>query len=93
MHVVSQRVDFSRNANVYDRRHGAFLPEEVVHLLAEAAALQPGVGILDISAGTGRVAVPLAELGCDVTALEPAFAMAEALRTKAAARPRSGGRW
>jgi SAM-dependent methyltransferase len=38
-----------------------------------------------VGAGTGRVAVALAELGCDVIALEPALPMARALRSKAAA--------
>lgn len=84
---MSQRVDFSGNANVYDRRHGAVLPDDVVHRLAVAAELQPGVSILDIGAGTGRVAIALAKLGCDVIALEPALGMVQALRAKSGATP------
>jgi SAM-dependent methyltransferase len=82
---VSPRVDFSRNADVYDRRHGTVLPESVARRLLSAAALEPDSRVLDVGAGTGRVAVALAELGADVLALEPALAMAHALRTKAAA--------
>jgi len=49
-----------------------------------AAALQPGASVLDIGAGTGRVAVALAESCCDVVALEPAELMLRAARHKAA---------
>lgn len=82
---MSERVDFSRNAKVYDHRHGSLLPDDVVHRLAVAAALQSGVRILDIGAGTGRVALPLANFGCEVMALEPAMGMVQALRAKAEA--------
>jgi SAM-dependent methyltransferase len=82
---VSERVDFSGNANVYDRRHGVVLSDDVVHRLAVAAAIHPGARILDIGAGTGRVAVPLAGLGCEVVALEPATGMVKELRSKAGA--------
>jgi SAM-dependent methyltransferase len=84
---VSPRVDFSGNADVYDRRHGALLSEDIVQHLAAVAALRSGMGVLDIGAGTGRVAVAIARSGCDVVALEPALAMAKALRTKAANTP------
>lgn len=84
MNDVSPRVDFSRNAAVYDDRHGSLLPAEAAQGLAAAAGLEPGNCVLDIGAGTGRVAVPLAALGCDVIGLEPASAMTEALRRKAA---------
>jgi SAM-dependent methyltransferase len=84
---VSQRVDFSGNANVYDRRHGAVLAEDVVRRLATAGAIRSGTHVLDIGAGTGRVAIALAELGCNVVALEPASGMVETLRTKAGALP------
>jgi len=84
VNVVSPRVDFSRNAAVYDDRHGSLLPAETAQGLAAAAGLEPGDYVLDIGAGTGRVAVSLAALGCDVIGLEPASAMTEALRRKAA---------
>jgi SAM-dependent methyltransferase len=84
---VNQRVDFSGNAKAYDRRHGAVLAEDVVQHLAAAGAMRSGTSVLDIGAGTGRVAIGLAELGCNVVALEPAIGMVETLRTKAGSLP------
>ena len=49
----------------------------------EAAGFHLGAPVLDIGAGTGRVAIPLAAHGCSVTALEPALAMIDQLRAKA----------
>jgi SAM-dependent methyltransferase len=87
---VNQRVDFSGNAKVYDRRHGAALDEDVVQQLAAAGAIRSGTSVLDIGAGTGRVAIGLARLGCDIVALEPAVRMLEELRTKAGDLPIRG---
>lgn len=84
---MSERIDFSNNAQVYDRRHGSVLAEDVVQRLAAAASIRSSTNVLDIGAGTGRVAIGLAELGCDVVALEPAPGMVETLRTKADGLP------
>ena len=80
---MNQRVDFSANAGVYDRRHGAVVPDDAVQLVWSAARLQSGARVLDVGAGTGRVAIPLARLGCLVTAIEPSRAMLEQLKAKA----------
>jgi len=77
------RVDFSRNATVYDRRHGALLGRDDAERLCGAAGLPLAASVLDIGAGTGRVAVPLAERGCAVVAVEPARGMVDELRAKA----------
>ncbi len=90
----SHRVDFSGNAPIYDRRHGAVLPADVARRLVAAAGLSGGAMLLDIGAGTGRVAIALAALGCRVAALEPASGMLASLREKTAglpAAPRIGG--
>jgi 2-polyprenyl-3-methyl-5-hydroxy-6-metoxy-1,4-benzoquinol methylase len=51
------------------------------------AQLPAGDGrVLDVGAGTGRYAVPLAELGSRVTAVEPNAAMARLLGSEAAQR-------
>ena len=47
-----------------------------------AAGLQVGARVLDIGAGTGRVAIPLASRGCNVVAVEPAGGMLAQLRAK-----------
>jgi ubiquinone/menaquinone biosynthesis C-methylase UbiE len=40
--------------------------------------IQPGARVLDIGAGPGTLSVPLAKIGCKVTAVEPSDAMCEA---------------
>lgn len=80
---MAERVDFSQNAAVFDRRHGAALADDEVDRLWKAAGLHPGSAILDIGAGTGRVAIPLGIRGCAVVALEPARGMVDQLRAKA----------
>ena len=80
---MPERVDFSANASLYDRRHGAVLVVDAARALASAGALKPGARVLDIGAGTGRVAIPFADLGFRVVALEPALSMLGELRSKA----------
>jgi SAM-dependent methyltransferase len=80
---LKDRVDFSRNASVYDRRHGAAIADDALERLWTAAGLDATATVLDIGAGTGRVAVPLARRGCHVVAIEPAPAMLAQLREKA----------
>jgi L-ascorbate metabolism protein UlaG (beta-lactamase superfamily)/SAM-dependent methyltransferase len=80
---VSKRVDFSPNAMVYDRRHGATISENDLDRLWRTAGLRESAAVLDIGAGTGRVAIPLAGRGCKVLAVEPARGMLAQLRQKA----------
>jgi len=80
---VGHHVDFSKNADVYDRRHGATVDDGLARRLTSLAALRPGARVVDVGAGTGRVAIPLAEMGLTVTALDPAASMLEKLRAKA----------
>jgi SAM-dependent methyltransferase len=82
--VSSGRVDFSKNASIYDRRHGAILPRQAAERLAAAASLGAASCVLDVGAGTGRVAIALASLGCHVVALDPAGPMLQELLKKSA---------
>lgn len=40
-------------------------------------------GVLEIGAGTGKATIPVARRGLDLTAVEPAAAMAQILRSRA----------
>lgn len=76
-------VDFSRNAPFYDRRHGTVVGRDVLETVARVAGLHEGAAVLEVGAGTGRVSVALAGIGCHVVAVEPARPMLECLRRKA----------
>jgi SAM-dependent methyltransferase len=76
-------VDFSRGASRYDGRHGARLDPAAAARLAGAAALGDHACLLDLGAGTGRVAVALAALGHRVFAVDVAHQMLQLLRGKA----------
>jgi SAM-dependent methyltransferase len=84
---VGQRVDFSSNASVYDRRHGALLRRNVAQELADCGGLQPGARILEVGAGTGRVVLAFVGMGYRVTAFDLALGMLNELRVKARERP------
>ena len=76
------RVDFSRGAGAYDRRHGAVLDANAAGRLVAAASLGRRDVIVDLGAGTGRVAVALAPLVRRVVAADVALPMLERLREK-----------
>lgn len=58
------------------------IADDAAQQLARASALGPGSRVLDLAAGTGRVAIPLTGLGCRVVALDPARPMLEELTKK-----------
>jgi ubiquinone/menaquinone biosynthesis C-methylase UbiE len=74
---------FNRIATVYAARPA--YPVELVDALVELAG-SPDARIGDLGAGIGHLALPLAERGLDVTAIEPAYAMLARLRKRAAQR-------
>ena len=68
----------------HEAESGPYTPDEQVWL--ELAAEAPGNAVLDIGAGLGRTAIPLAEAGHDVTALDIDAELLEGLRARAAER-------
>jgi SAM-dependent methyltransferase len=81
---VAQYIDFSANAPIYDCRHGSALTPDFAQNLLEASGLEDNARVLDVGAGTGRVSVAFAQLGCDVLAVDPAIAMLKRLQSKSA---------
>ncbi len=79
---MTERVDFSQGASSYDRRHGAFISHDAAGQLARAASLTPGSRVLDLAAGTGRIGIPFASLGCSVVALDLSRDMLDELTKK-----------
>jgi SAM-dependent methyltransferase len=80
---AADRWVFNRLARDYEARPG--YPEPLV---ARLAALAGGLGrVVDLGAGTGLLAVPLAARGLAVQAVEPAEAMLSVLRRAAASLP------
>lgn len=58
--------------------------QRVLDFLEQEGALQKGFKVLDIGAGPGNFAVPMAYIVDQVTALEPAFEMVKILQQRAA---------
>ena len=71
---------FNRMAAEYDARPP--YPPRLLDALAELAG-PAGARVVDVGAGIGHVALPLAARGLAVTAVEPALAMLERLRSAA----------
>ena len=54
--------------------------------------IAPGKVLLDIGAGTGRLAIPLARRGVELACVEPSAAMCRKFLRKLAAAPDAAGR-
>ncbi len=86
-----ERLDKSRDpAAAWDRRAAAYRrvtrgEKEATRLELEILNLQGGETVLDVGAGTGRLAVPIARTAAHVTALDPSEGMLNVLRERMAA--------
>lgn len=75
-------INFSRNADVYDRRHGAWLSPDLTAQIIAAAKLGTSDAILDLAAGTGRASIAWALAGLDVTATDVSADMLAQIKAK-----------
>ncbi|MFJ9586065.1 class I SAM-dependent methyltransferase [Streptomyces acidicola] len=82
------RDTFNEAAELYDRARPRY-PRALVTELAGQAGLGPGTRVLEIGPGTGQLTVPLAESGCDLTAVELGPALAKVARDNLRAFPRA----
>jgi trans-aconitate methyltransferase len=76
---------FAAQALDYDHYRPRY-PDDVFDDLVESAGLSVGDTVLEIGAGTGIATQPLVERGLDVTAIEPATALAAVAEAKLADR-------
>ncbi|WP_030683057.1 class I SAM-dependent methyltransferase [Streptomyces cellulosae] len=70
---------FDEDAELYDRARPGY-PPEVFDDLTQVAGVGPGCRVLEVGAGTGKATLPLAELGCRITAVELGAGMAAVAR-------------
>jgi protein-L-isoaspartate O-methyltransferase len=63
------RASFDEDAERYDRARPGY-PPRLFEDLIELAGLGPGCRLLEVGAGTGKASVPLAVIGCRITAVE-----------------------
>lgn len=80
-------INYSRNAEDYDARHGNILGHDVVTEIVSAAGLTAGAKLLDFAAGTGRASIAFAKYGFDVTSVDVSARMLETLKRKADGLP------
>ncbi len=74
--------EYAGIADVYDA-WCLEVQEDIGHYVGMAQGTTTPV--VELAAGTGRIAIPLAEAGCDVIAVDASTAMLDLLRAKAAA--------
>ncbi|ALV37699.1 class I SAM-dependent methyltransferase [Streptomyces sp. CdTB01] len=86
--MTALRETFNEDAELYDRARPRY-PPALVAELARVAGLGPDSRVLEIGPGTGQLTLPVAELGCHVTAVELGDAMAAVARRRLREHPRA----
>jgi len=79
------QIDFGRTSADYARHRRGF-PPQLFDALVELGLLADAPRALDLGCGTGALALELAALGAETTALDPSSALLDELRSAAAAR-------
>lgn len=79
-------MNFTQVAELYDQVRPVY-PAQLVAGLAELAGIGPGSRVLEIGPGTGQLTVPLARLGCRLTAVELGPELAAVARRNLAGYP------
>ena len=80
--------DYDIYARFYDLDHGDL---DADLFMIQQLAARSGSPILELACGTGRVLLPLARQGYQVTGVDLSAAMLDVARRKAAARRRRSG--
>lgn len=83
---VQRRATFNQDAELYDRVRPGY-PDELYADLTRLAGAGPGCRVLEIGCGTGQATAPLAELGCQVVAVELGAELAGVARRNLARFP------
>jgi ubiquinone/menaquinone biosynthesis C-methylase UbiE len=84
---------FAGNVAFYERYRLGY-PDRLLRRVVAETGLKPGDSVLDLGTGTGMLAIPLAQMGLAVTAMDPEPAMLAAARIAAGKLPidfRAGG--
>ncbi|HEV8565381.1 MAG TPA: class I SAM-dependent methyltransferase [Actinomycetota bacterium] len=81
-----QKWTFDPIAELYDRVRPAY-PIELLTDLTEPAGIGPGSRVLEIGCGTGKLTVQMAELGCEIIAVELGSNLADLARRNLASFP------
>jgi SAM-dependent methyltransferase len=84
----SLRGIFDEDAELYDRARPVY-PPALVEALAARVGLGPDSRVLEVGPGTGQLTVPLAGLGCRITAVELGPSMAAVARRSLRAFPQA----
>jgi SAM-dependent methyltransferase len=80
------RLTFDQAAELYDRARPGY-PAELVAELVKISGITAASRVLEIGCGTGQLTVPLAEVGCEIVALDIGANMAAVARRNLAKYP------